>query len=166
MSSDIEAYRAYQETQKKEWQDLKEFVYNVDGSVRDIYVLNSTIDDWRAWATYINDNYSLEFNASGVVKDKIDIDHVLKRWNGNEDEWAGARIKLSDTITINVHFSTADTIENDIDPREFNCMEDNYTLLRYMIGLSYTLGKPVLLTAENMEDAVCIRVNGDDVEYC
>lgn len=150
---------------QKAWNELKQKIYSEDGSLRDIYVLNTNIDDWRKLSDYVNTNYAVQFNASDVVKDKIDIDHILKCWNGNEDEWASARIKLSDTININTHFFCLDTIEQDIDPREFNSIEDHQVLMQYMQGLFDTLGKPVLLTAENVQEAVCIRVDCEDVEY-
>ena len=42
-------------------------------------------------------------------------------------------------------------------------MEDHQKLIKYLKEISNNLGKPVILTPENMSDVILIEVNGDQV---
>jgi hypothetical protein len=43
-----------------EWVDLKKKIYYWDGSWRDIYILETTLEDNKKWADYVNDKYLVE----------------------------------------------------------------------------------------------------------
>ncbi len=42
-----------------DFQKLKDKIYYSDGSLRDIYVHNTTKEDWQIWADFVNKNYNL-----------------------------------------------------------------------------------------------------------
>ena len=56
-------------------------------------------------------------------------------------------------------------MENDIDPREFNSIEDHDKLIKYMIDISILLDKIVILTPENERETVLLKVNKNDVVF-
>jgi hypothetical protein len=55
-------------------------------------------------------------------------------------------------------------IENDIDPKEIETVEDHYNLVSYLTNISKLLNKSVILTAENQRDLVYISVDKDNVK--
>ena len=70
-----------------------------------------------------------------------------------------------DKIQINAHFFDDTEMENDIDPREFNSIEDHNKLLKYMSDISNLLDKEVILTPENEHETILFKVNKDDIEF-
>ncbi|RAK70237.1 hypothetical protein [Hymenobacter edaphi] len=148
-----------------DWNQLREEVYYVDGSLRDIYVLNTTAEDWRRWVELVNGSYTVAFSnsVSGRTEDRIDF-AVIQQWWATPDEveWSTVRIHVRN-YTINCHFLWDGDIENDIRPRDFQSVEDHEALLLYLQRVSEALQKPVRLTPENTEDVALIEVNGSDV---
>ena len=70
-----------------EWQYLKNKLYFVDGSLRDIYVKDVSREDWEKWINFVNENYEVEFNYFDVSKilirsNKIIPLMVYKYWDG------------------------------------------------------------------------------------
>ena len=147
------------------WKYLKENVYFWDGSWRDIYVQNISIEDWAKWTEFVNKNYRIEWhNDKTETNDNtIDSDVILQFWEGDHDLISTAKIFVDD-IQINAHFVTDDEIENDIDPREFKSIEDHEKLMSYLIGISKSLQLPVIITPENSPEFILIEVNGEQVE--
>lgn len=115
------------------WTELKDKIYNWDGSWRDIYILNATKEDWRKWVDYVNKSHKVDWFNGKVNGDenKIDFAVVVEYWNGNFDLRSTAKLFI-DKIQINAHFFDENEFENDIDPREFNSIEDHYKLIKYI----------------------------------
>lgn len=147
------------------WQDIKDNIYFLDGSFRDIYILNTTKEDWRIWVDFVNSHYKTSFfiHETQTREDKIDMNKVLDYWNGNIDNCSVASVFL-DNIVVNAHFFEDDQIENDITATEFNTIEDHNRLIQYMTGLSNALQKPVILTPENDSEIVLISVENNTVK--
>lgn len=149
------------------WDDLRAGVYHVDGSWRDIYVLDANTEDWAKWAEYVNANYRVRWFAEnyngGVATDKIDAGFINYRWE-SEHYTTTASIFL-DKIQINCHFFTDKMMENDINPMEIQSLDDHARLMDYMKAISTLLGKEVILTEESSEKAVWIKVNGSVVLF-
>jgi hypothetical protein len=137
------------------WQELKEKVYYLDGSWRDIYIPNITKEDWKLWAAYVNENYKIEWlnGKTNTIDNKINFDVILEYWNGNPDLCSTAKIFI-DKIQINSHFFD----DNELDPREFNGIEDHVKLIKYLTDLTNLFQKEVLLTPENEHDTVLLKV--------
>ncbi len=148
------------------WIDLKNKVYYWDGSWRDIYVLGTSRSDWSKWVDYVNNNYTIKWFNGRLDKDEIKIDfNVIEEfWNGNHDYCSTATVFI-DNIQVNAHFFDDSEIENDIDPRECNSCEDHNKIIKYMTDLSVLLDKEVILTPENENKIVLIRVYKDDIKY-
>lgn len=151
------------------WEVLRNGVYHIDGSWRDIYVLNTSRADWDNWAHYINTAYKLTWYAEGYeageLHSSISAEFLAEHWNlGAERLTTMASIWVGD-IKINCHFFVETEIENDIDPKEVKSLDDHYRLMEYMKSISRLLNQEVILTEENVEDAVWIRVNGDVIHF-
>ena len=142
-------------------------MYRLDGSWRDIYVLNATRDDWKKWSEYVSTNYKVSWYAedynNGLASDRIDSWFIDYRWD-SEHYVTTASVYLN-RVQINCHFFIESQIENDIDPKELESIDDHNRVVNYMKSLSKLLDKEVILTEENNQEAVWIRVNGDDVRF-
>jgi hypothetical protein len=146
------------------WEELKERVYFVDGSLRDIYVLDTNDEDMEKWSQYVNTNHVVEFYDSrvGQTTAAVSFHAVLQTWTENDRESVMATIRIG-AITINCFFFDQSEIENDIDPKEFNSMKEHDNLLAYMKDVSKLLNKEVILTHENAKEAILIKVKGEEV---
>ena len=149
------------------WDELRNGMYHIDGSWRDIYVLNTTKEDWHRWIEYVNTNYEVSWYAddynSGIAVDTIDSQFINCRWDSKH--CATTVSVLLGKVQINCHFFTESQIENDIDPREIKSLDDHKRVMEYMKSVYNLLGKEVILTEENSEDAIWIKVNGNDIDF-
>jgi len=148
------------------WTELKEKVYYWDGSWCDIYILRTSLEYNEKWTDYVNENYRIEwFNAlTQADENRISFDVIKEFWNGNQDLCSTAKVFI-DEVQINNHFFTDTEIENDIDPREINSMEDHESVIKYMTDLSKLLDKPLILTPENEQETILIIVSKNQVAY-
>ncbi|GAB3580470.1 hypothetical protein GCM10027345_21960 [Hymenobacter daeguensis] len=66
------------------WAQLQQYVYEADGSWRDIYVLDATRADWKRWADFVNANYRVEFcDGESTRLDRIDFAAVERFWDSH-----------------------------------------------------------------------------------
>lgn len=42
------------------WKYLKDKIYFSDGSLRDIFISDTTCSDWEKWVQYVNKNHHVE----------------------------------------------------------------------------------------------------------
>ena len=147
------------------WYTLEENIYYADGSLRDILIQNTTLEDWAYWIDLINKNYEVEFfnGEQGVKESQINKERVYEYLTGNSSIGNSATIRFQNFNAV-CHFFTTSEIENDILPNAIKSIEDHNTLVNYMIDVSKTLSKQVLLTAENQPDVILLRVNGDEIK--
>jgi len=146
------------------WTELKNSIYYVDGSWRDIYVKDTTIEDWQKWVKHVNSNFRLTwFNGkTKKIQSQIDFDMIKEYWSGGHEVISPAEIFLGE-IKIKVHFFDHDEFENDFDPRTIKSVEDHQVLISFLKAVSKALAKPVILTPENGQQHVLIHVNSDEV---
>lgn len=148
------------------WIELKNKVYNWDGSWRDIYILQINHSDWKKWVNYVNENYRIDWFNGKVdkVENQIDFGVIEEFWSGNHDLCSTAKVFIG-SIQINAHFFNDTEIENDIDPREFNSIDDHNKLVKYMTDLSILLEKEIILTPENDSETILFKVSYDKIEF-
>jgi hypothetical protein len=148
------------------WNQLKEEVYYVDGSWRDIYVLSATADDWRRWVELINANYVVEFwnGPAGKRQSQIRYEVIERQWMNPDLALSSARFRLAGR-NVNCRFFAAEEIENDIDPAYFQSPEAHEALLAYLGAVSGALHKPVLLTPEDEPAQPLLAVNGSAISF-
>jgi hypothetical protein len=148
------------------WTDLKDKIYYWDGSWLDIYVLQTNRVDWKIWVDYVNKNYRIDWFNGKADKDEnqIDFSVIEEFWGGDQDLCSSAKVFI-DKIQINAHFFDESEIENDIDPREFNSIDDHNKLIKYMSEISILLDKEIILTPENEHETVLLKVIKDNIEF-
>ncbi len=64
---------------KRNWKDIK-WIFEPDGVLRDIYVQEVSLNDWRKVIDLINQNYKVNYGDTGEYKDtnQIDKDYVIE----------------------------------------------------------------------------------------
>lgn len=143
------------------WEDIK-WIFEPDGTLRDIYVENVTIEDWKILIDYLNTNHIVKYGPSEDLKstNKIDKDYLIQLLTGIRGEMELKAVSIIiDNIIINTHFFTVDEIEFDIEPSEINTITDYEKLLNFMNDISQLLNKPLILTGENQIDFPLIIVD-------
>lgn len=143
------------------WETLKEDVYYEDGSLRDMYILETDKRDWESWSKLVNENFAVEFydGLTQTYESRINIDRVFEFWNDSEKFTDSNKATIAiDNVLIKCYFFTTDEIENDIDPREVKTDTDHLNIVLYLKAVAKTLKKDVLLTCENLQDQVLLKI--------
>ncbi|WJS96932.1 hypothetical protein NYQ10_10855 [Flavobacterium johnsoniae] len=143
------------------WTDIK-WIFEPEGSLRDIYIKNTSIDDWKILINYLNSSQIVKYGLTGEnqIINPIDLEYVIEYLH---DETGLMETKCAsiiiDNIIINQHFFSINEIEFDIDPREITSFEDYKEILNFMNEISRILQKSVILTGENQMDFPLIEVD-------
>jgi hypothetical protein len=147
-----------------EWQELRNKIYFQDGSLRDIYIQDTTQNDWKLWTEFVNAQYKVSFTIyeGDITTEKIDFDKVLEFWSGSLDSSIAATVFVGD-ILVKSYFFCEEEIENDITPKEVTSVDDHNRLIDYLKGVSKALNKRVILTPEMEPETILILVEHDDV---
>ena len=137
------------------WEKIKTDIYYSDGSLRDIYVLDSTIEDWKKWIDFINENYQVKFEyfdnqGNKKIESKINFDEVSKYWNNYENPISAEF--LVGEVLLKCYFFSIDEIENDFFPEEVKTIEQHNLIIEYLKSISKILNKEVILTPENYSE--------------
>ena len=150
------------------WEKIKTDIYYSDGSLRDIYVLDSTIEDWKKWIDFINENYQVKFKyfdnqGNKKIESKINFDEVSKYWNNYENSISAEF--LVGEVLLKCYFFSIDEIENDFFPEEVKTIEQHNLIIEYLKSISKILNKEVILTPENYSEGFrkLITINVFDV---
>jgi hypothetical protein len=149
-----------------DWIELKKKIYYWDGSWRDIYVFNTTREDWQMWADYVSKTYKATFEIfdTTVRAGNVDLSKVFNYWDGAIEEGSSVTIFMAE-LEIDARFVEEHQIENFIGPDKINCIEDHNKVISYMKEVSKLLNKKVQLTPENEPEIVLISVDKDDVFF-
>lgn len=143
------------------WEEIK-WIFEPDGTLRDIYVENVNIEDWKILIDYLNASHILKYGPSNENKivNKADKDYLIKLLTDETGEMELKTVSvIIENIIINTHFFTIDEIEFDIEPREINSETDYEKLLSFMNEISKLLNKPLILTGENQIDFPLIKTD-------
>lgn len=149
-----------------DWTLFEENIYYKDGSLRDIYIHGTTIEDWEKWVNFVNGRYQLEW-YNGLKDQKynqIDFNVVLEYFKDYPDFSTSAIITI-DNLNIHTYFLTSQEIENDINPKEFTSSEDHKKLMDYLTDVSKLLNKKVILTPVNTPEIILIEVTENKISY-
>lgn len=149
-------------SEKLDWAKCKVAFCDDDGSLRDIYVFDTGIDDWNKMLQLLRRKlYGMTFFLDGEVS-------TLPAEAGSifslkSDYACRLSVDLSGLL-LNCHFFCLDQIEFDIAPSEVTDEAKFEGLICFMHDLSNELGRTVVLTPENVAEAVLFRaVPGGEV---
>ena len=158
------------------WEELQQYVYEVDGTWRDIYVLDATRADWKIWAEFVNANYHVEFFDGGdMSQSQIDFATMEAFWDSHGQANVLTAHFFVGELVVNCHFFHDAELENDLDPSKIISYAVHQQLMDYLMRLSQALGKEVVLTPENDTPASCnpqwpgpwlplLAVNGERIQ--
>lgn len=120
-------------------------LWEIEGSLRDVYVLQTDLSDWRRFLEFLS-RFSCTYTFDGAISALPEADSIFQNRDGSHL----LRVSLG-TTTANCHFFVVSEIELDLDPREIQCAEAHSEVLSFIEGLAGAVGKSVLLTPENGE---------------
>ncbi|HEX8328576.1 MAG TPA: hypothetical protein VF629_13625 [Hymenobacter sp.] len=149
------------------WEELKKYVYYTDGSLRDIYVADTTREDWKIWAEYVNSSYRVVSSTElGNDDEKVAFTAVMKYWDSNNEQSSMPLATISvGALCLECFFFTADEIQNTVNPKYINSIDDHNQLIKFMTDLSYLLDKDVkLIIEEDIRNNSLITVSKDIIE--
>ena len=115
-------------------------LWKFDGGLRDIYVLGTSLEDWRRFVALA---VSYPYEYDGEPGSLPDVESVLR-----DDQSHLLSIGVGN-VRLNCHFFIDSEIEIDIDPAEIESAANHDAVLNFLERLGRTLGKPVIITPEN-----------------
>ncbi|ATG44065.1 hypothetical protein PhaeoP18_02313 [Phaeobacter piscinae] len=134
-----------------DWQDCKGAFY-VDGSLRDIYIQDTTASDWDVFLDAISSKTITTFVDGEPHPLPTQASEIFER---NGDTFFLLEITLGQ-LKMNCHFFTEEEIELDIDPSEVTSQAELDAIIEVLALLGSTLGRDVILTDENMPTSIWI----------
>lgn len=118
-----------------------------DGSLRDIYVLNASIEDW---GTFVHALPSMSYRTEFLIDDEAAIlpATTMALFERRADHTPLLRL-YAGPVMLCCHFFSDQELEFDLDPREVHGISEFRKVLDFMRTLGEVLDKPVILTPEN-----------------
>jgi hypothetical protein len=124
-----------------------------DGSLRDIYIQNTTIEDWRKILELLQwqkPSFRVRGREAEIPDNLAEI--------FSDERYIGAQLSFEFIdMTFYCHFFQVDEFEMDFDPRGIRQTEDIEGVMEMMADLGRATCKPVILTAENVKSAIIFR---------
>lgn len=141
----------------QDWNDIK-WIFEPDGSLRDIYVQDVTISDWENLIDFLNLNYDIKFGED--EKNQIDKEYVIKYLKDETGEMESKSLKIDlNGVNFHCYFFLPDQIEFDIDPKEIKTINDFESIEKFMVSISKTLKNQVTLTGENSPEFPLFKID-------
>ncbi|MDO6745554.1 hypothetical protein Q4553_13375 [Tenacibaculum soleae] len=144
----------------RNWENIK-WIFEKDGTLRDIYVQNIEISDWEKLIELLNSEYKISYgNNEENFSNQIDLDYVKKMFadETGELEIKFARIDLNGILIV-CHFFLEDQIEFDISPSEIKSINELNLILEFMKSVSKKLNKEITLCGENQPEFPLIKID-------
>lgn len=136
-------------------QELIDEIAYLDGSLRDIYIFNKSLEDWDRFLAVLREKYSIKCEEEKIPDSILEIIPIVR------ERGFCITVEIGSGIYANCHFFVSieeqTPIELDLDPREFNSCEGVKCVLDFMSRLGDELGLDVFLTAENAPDIVLLE---------
>lgn len=121
--------------------------FYVDGSLRDIYVLGATQEDWQKLLMFLHTGlYTVTFIVAGEPQPlPTRIEEVFSLIHSY-----GGMLRIDeDHLALYCYCYTYDEIEFDLDPRTITSEEQISRLLDFIRAIGTLLNKPAILSPEN-----------------
>lgn len=128
----------------KEFKQIKDKLYYDDGTyIRDVVIESCTDSDYEKLFNYL---------------DTIGIS--LKRLDADESE-----VSFYFMLGLCKVIVRPQSLDMDIDAREFQTIEDHNRLIQFLVGLSKSLNKNISLNPELNTEYSILRINADRIEW-
>ncbi len=146
---------------KRNWDDIK-WIFDVDGTLRDIYVQEVSISDWEKLIDLLNEKYTIKYGTKDEEKNpnQIDKEYAIKFLTDETGEMEIRSISIDiGEIQINCHLFLPDQIEFDINPKQINSIEEFEKVKNFMEMVSQTLDNQVTLTSESSPEFPLVKID-------
>jgi hypothetical protein len=129
------------------WAEIKDdFAW--DGSLRDIYILDTDANDWDVLLAAIrSSNYERSYRLDGELAALPES--FASALSDRARASAHLTLRLAEGLTVDCFFFSDEQIEFSLDPREIRGEYELEKLLSFIAYLGQTVRKKVLLTPEN-----------------
>lgn len=125
--------------------------FEADGSLRDIYVLNTNSEDWNTLVSELAaSEFNVEISAPFEVSDHFQAEAALKHVQTTAP--VTLKVDVSQNVSAHSHFFTPEEVEFDFDPREVRTEADVASILGFMKAIGDILSKDVILTQEGAQN--------------
>ena len=135
------------------WQDYKT-AFEWDGSWRDIYVLDTNINDWQRLLDFLRESSYVTI-YHGLTGPELP-ETMQEIFEIQKTSFSSMSIDIGQ-IRVNCHFFLESEIEFDIDPRDIDSEEKLTKIFDFMQRIGNLLNKEVILTEENSEDEIWFK---------
>jgi hypothetical protein len=131
----------------------KEFEW--DGSLRDIYIFETSLDDWQKLLDFIRaERYAFDYK---IDDDAVTLPERAATIFECENYQSLLSVKVGDLL-LNCHFFTVDKIEFDLDPREVKGERELEELFDFLRQLCRISNRQTVLTPENGSELWIFRL--------
>jgi hypothetical protein len=142
--------------------EIVEQIFYVDGSLRDIYIIEANLNDWQ---TFLNWVESTEYEVNLYIDGE---EEPFENCKASRLFEVKKRHKLLLSISfkgvlINCHFFSEDEMEFDIDPKQVKGIVEAGVVIKFMKKLSSIFCKESFLTLENSPEYPLVTVNPDGI---
>jgi hypothetical protein len=120
-------------------------LWKVDGSFRDAYVLNTTLQDWNAMIAIVRSERH-HFFVDTVAEGLPEPDEIFRR----AETSSVLLTTCLGQVEINCHFFSSDEIELDIDPEQIKGEVEHEAVLEFLERIARGTHKPVRITEESL----------------
>lgn len=142
------------------WEIVKKD-FEFDGSLIDIYISETTLNDWLKIINYLKNSpeYRIELSVDYLYNNskEITLEDNIKELINERDNYNSCLKIYREKIQINNHFYAIDEIEFDIDPREINNQQSLNIILDFINNLGKITKKEIFLTPENYKEKPIIK---------
>jgi hypothetical protein len=131
-----------------------------DGSLRDLYVLSTSLNDWHEFLRFVKSSrypFSFHINSAPAPMPK----DAAAALSISPNAKALLQIDLGG-VALNCHFFHEADIELDIDPREIVDDAKVDAVLAFMTEMGKALKKEVRMTPENCPETIIFRYDPTD----
>lgn len=133
-----------------------ETVFENDGSLRDIYILSTKLEDWQSFLDFIKEgNWKVEFYKDSERTNYINFN--ASELFAKKNNYATTMTVMLEGLLVNCHFFSEDEIELDIDPVEVNNISRAESIFYFMVDIANRLNRDVSLTPENSPNHSLVR---------
>ena len=146
------------------WDNIK-WIFEPDGwLLRDIYIQDVSLTDWKQLIDFLNSNYNLKFGEEDLIQ--IDKEYVINYLTDNTGEIESKTLRIDlDGIDVHCYFFLQDEIEFDIVPKDIKSFSDFGKLEEFMTAISKVLKKQITLTGENDPKFPLIKIDYEKEIY-
>ena len=140
------------------WKKLRDLLTPDHGLLLDMYVENTSAEDWRQFLHFLHaGSYRTEYRYG---EDWQSVPHGPEELFQRREQTHLIRIDLGD-LWLHCHCFDLEEIELDLDPAEVNNAGQAGKLVRFLAELANAVKKDVILTPESFKEGAFLVMHAD-----